>query len=65
MKKEEILMYEMSNSIAENISWGWGQTIMAKLIARKVNRKWKRYQQMLERAKRVRLFKKLYPPQEQ
>ena len=55
MKREELLVYEMP-TIAEFISFEWGQTIIAKYTAWKINRKWKRYQVRLARD---RFFKAL------
>jgi hypothetical protein len=42
MEKKEILKYE-APFIAEFISIGWMQDVIARYIAWKVNRKWKRY----------------------
>lgn len=42
MNKEELLVYEMP-AIAEFVSIGWMQTIIAKYVAWKVNRKVERY----------------------
>jgi hypothetical protein len=50
MKKEDLLIYELP-TIAESISFSWGQEIIAKYLARKINRKWKRYEHRLKRAK--------------
>ena len=57
MEKLDLGMYE-APSIAENISIGWMQELMARYIAWKVNRKWKRYEVRLARNK----FFKAYPP---
>lgn len=50
----DILSYEVhSNWIASWIGFSWGQEIMGWYIARKVNRKYKRYLYSLECRKRV------------
>jgi len=51
--KKDLLLYEAS-SITEYISWEWLQDIVARLLAMKINRKWKRYE---FRVKRDRFFK--------
>lgn len=50
MTKEELLNYEMP-TYAEYISWDWLQNIIAKRLARKINRKIKRYNTRVERIK--------------
>lgn len=44
MKKEEIMFYEASNSLAPYCSYDFLQKIIAKYLAWKVNRKWKRFE---------------------
>ena len=53
MKPEELLKYELS-SIAEFCSIGWMQSVLAWWYAKKVNRKWKRYNVRLNREKYLR-----------
>ncbi len=49
MEKKELLLYE-APTISEFISVGFLQTLTARYIAFKVNRKWERYQKRLRRA---------------
>jgi len=56
MEKKEILKYE-APFIAEFISIGWMQDVIARYIAWKVNRKWKRYLYREDREKWVRKYK--------
>jgi len=48
MKKEELIKYELP-SLAEFVSIGWLQTIIAWYYAKKVNRKFARYEKRLKR----------------
>lgn len=50
MKKDELIIYELP-SWAELCSIGWVQSLIAFWYARKVNRKFIRYQKRLARAK--------------
>jgi len=50
MKKKDLIGYEMP-TVAEFISFNWGQEIIARYIAWKVNRKYKRYMKRLARAR--------------
>ena len=45
---KELITYEMP-IIAEFVGWELGQTIIARYVAWKINRKWKRYQGRLKR----------------
>jgi len=55
MDIDKLLKYEMW-SIAEWVSWGWLQNIIAKLVAIKINRKLRRYNKRIEREKFVLSF---------
>lgn len=48
MKKTDLVIYEMP-SVSEFISWPWFQEIIARYTAYKVNRKWKRYTNRLQK----------------
>jgi len=48
IKIDDLLTYEMP-SIAEYIPFSWGQEIVAWYIARRVNRKMRRYNKRIER----------------
>lgn len=50
MEKEELLEYEMP-TIGEFISIKWVQELVARYLAWKINRKWRRYIYRLERTK--------------
>lgn len=50
MKKEELLIYE-APWYSDYISWDWLQNIIAKRLANKINRKWKRYEFRVKRNK--------------
>lgn len=55
MTKEELLEYEMP-SIAEYVSIGWLQTILARYTAKTVNRKVARWNRRQERKEFIRRF---------
>ena len=48
MEIDKLLKYEMW-SIAEWVSWGWLQEIIARLVANQVKRKIRRYNKRIER----------------
>lgn len=48
MKPEELIKYELP-TIAEFVSIGWLQNIIAWYYAKKINRKWARYQKRIAR----------------
>lgn len=48
MKKEELIVYELP-SISEYISIEFLQNMIARYTARKVNRKWSRYEKRKDR----------------
>ncbi len=62
MEKEELLKYEMP-SIAEFVSVGFLQTILARYTAWKINKKWARYVARQEREKWIKSKGLIYPPQ--
>jgi hypothetical protein len=55
MNRKQLLTYELP-SISEYISFGWGQSIIAYFVGRKINRKLKRYNKRLEREKFVKSY---------
>ena len=55
MKKEELVIYECP-SIAEYISFNWGQNIVGKYLSYKIKRKLKRYNKRIEREKMLKSF---------
>jgi len=55
MKKEDLVLYE-APSITEYLSIGWMQTLCAKYIAWKVNRKLDRFEKRKERERFVKKF---------
>jgi len=64
MDKKELIIYEMP-SIAEFISIGWIQTIVAKYVAWKVNRKMARYAGRLIREQFINSFRPSEPKGEE
>lgn len=50
MKKEELLIYEVP-TISGFISNKWLQELVAKYLAWKINKKWRRYEYRIHRSK--------------
>lgn len=57
MEKKDLLEYE-SPSISEFISIGWMQELIARYLAWKINRKWKRYEYRLARKEYIEGLKR-------
>lgn len=55
MKKEDLLIYE-AYWFTEYISNSWLQEIIARCLARKVNKKWRRYEERIAREKFIRKY---------
>lgn len=55
MEKKELLVYECP-SIAEYVSFNWGQSIIGKYLSYKINRKIKRYNKRIKREQFLKQF---------
>jgi len=61
MNKKDLVLYE-APWITEWIWFDWGRSLLAKVVARRINKKWRRYQFRLKRTAFFESLKKTNTP---